>query len=563
MPLKALIDSLREEPHETEWLEFKCNNKQPELIGKYLSALSNSACIENKKYGYLLLGIDDETHAVVGTSFKPRSSKGKGNEDLEPWLARLLSSHVHFKIFEYDYNGMAVVIFRVDATTNIPVRFNGHEYIRVGSTLKSLADYQERAKLIWNRSQEDWSAQAVNEASLDDLDSDAFAQARESFKEKHQNDTFYREIDEWDDWTFLRKAGLATGQQLNRTAILLLGKPESAMFLTPHVAQISWILKGADGIEMDYQHFAPPFLSNVNRLFARIRNLTLRELPGGTLFPVEISQYDEWVVREALHNCIAHQDYILCSRIIVVEQPDELLFVNAGRFIPGSIETVLQQNAPQKRYPNRQLAESMVHLNMIDTIGSGIRRMFAFQKKRYMPMPDFDLTAPDEVQVRIAGRILDENYSKLLMKQSDLSLSQVILLDKVQKRQRISKEDAALLRTNNLVEGRYPNLFVAAELAALAGEKSKYILNKGLDDEHYIYLILQLIQQYGSANRNTIDDLIRNKLPAILTDDQKDTKISNLLQRMRKRDLITNAGARRSPEWILSFGRQKKINKPV
>ena len=550
MLLRKLIDTLRAEPHETEWLEFKCNNKDPERIGKYLSALSNSACIETQKYGYLLWGIEDETHDVVGTSFKPRAAK-KGNEDLEPWLSRLLSSHVHFKIFEYDYEGKSVVIFRVDATTNVPVRFNGQEYIRVGSALKSLADYPERAKLIWNRSREDWSTHPVEQATLEDLDTEAFATAKAAFKEKHQADTFYSEIDGWDDWTFLRKAGLAIGQQLNRAAILLLGNPESASLLSPFVARMTWIIKDSDGIELDYQHFAPPFLTNVDRLFARIRNLTIRELPGGTLFPVEISQYDEWVVREALHNCIAHQDYTLCSRIAVVEQPDGLLFSNAGRFIPGSVETVLRQDAPQKHYPNKQLTDAMVHLNMIDTIGSGIKRMFAFQKKRYMPMPDFDFSQPDEVRVRIAGRILDENYSKLLMKQGDLSLDQVILLDKVQKRQPISKENATLLRKDNWIEGRYPNLLVAAELAAHTEGKAKYIRNKGLDDEHYIQLVLGFIRKYDVASRQSINDLILDKLPEILSAPQKTTKVGNLIQKMRRNELIENAGSDTAPEWVI------------
>ena len=531
MPLKQLIDTLRAEPHETEWLEFKCNNKDPERIGKYLSALSNSACLEDQKYGYLLWGIEDETHDVVGTSFKPRSMK-KGNEDLEPWLARLLSSHVHFKIFEYDYEGKPVVIFRVDATINLPVRFKSQEYIRVGSTLKSLADYPERAKPIWNHTPEDWSTHPVERATLEDLDAEAFAAARVAFKEKHQADTFYPEIDGWGDWTFLRKAGLATGRQLNRAAILLLGNPESASLLSPFVARMTWIIKDRDGMELDYQHFAPPFLTNVDRLFARIRNLTIRELPGGTLFPVEISQYDNWVVREALHNCIAHQDYTLCSRIIVVEQPDGLLFVNAGRFIPGSVETVLHQDAPQQHYPNQQLTESMVHLNMIDTIGSGIKRMFDFQKKRYMPMPDFDLSQKDEVRVSIAGRILNENYSKLLMP--------------------ISKEDTALLRKDNLVEGRYPNLLVAAELAAHVGEKAKYIRNKGLDDEHYIQLILEYIRKYGVASRQSINELILNKLPEILSAQQKETKVGNLIQKMRKQGRIKNTGSDKVPEWVTS-----------
>ena len=550
MPLKALIDTLLTEPHETEWLEFKCNNKDPERIGKYLSALSNSACIGGRKYGYIVWGIDDETHNIVGTRFKPHAEK-KGNRTLEAWLIQLLDSHVHLKIDVYDYDGKSVVIFRIDATTNVPVKFDGHEYIRVSSELQSLAKHPERARLIWNQTKEDWSAEIVDGASLSDLDSGALTMARNAFKEKHQNDSFYSEIDEWDDWTFLRKTGLASGQQLNRSAILLLGKSESTIYISPFVAQISWILKDSDGIELDYQHFCPPFLTNVSRLFSRIRNLTIREMPGGTLFPVEISQYDEWVVREALHNCIAHQDYTLCSKIIVIEHPDGLLFVNAGRFIPGTVETVLQQDAPQKQYPNRKLADAMVHLNMIDTIGSGIKRMFSFQRRRFMPMPDFDLDDGKEVRVRIAGRILDENYSKLLMKQTDLSLNQVILLDKVQKRQPISKEHTAQLRKDKLVEGRYPNLYVAAELAALVGDKSKYIRNKGLDDEHYIRLILEYIRQYGWASRQAVNDLILDKLPEILSEQQKATRVGNLIQKMRRAGLVENTGSDRTPEWVI------------
>lgn len=556
MPLRRLIDTLRAKPVETEWLEFKSNNKDPERIGKYLSALSNSASLANQKYGYLVWGIDDNTHEVIGTSFKPHLTKGKGNEDLEPWLARQLSSYVHFKIDEYDYDGKPVVLFRVDATVNRPVRFNGHEYIRVGSALKSLADYPERAHRIWNRIQEDWSAQAVIQATLGDLDEDALLKAREVFKAKHRNDAFSSEIDGWDNWTLLCKAGLATGRQLNRAAILLLGNPESISLLSPFVARMTWVLKNSDGVELDYQHFSPPFLSNVDVLFSRIRNLTIRELPGGTLFPVEISQYDEWVVREALHNCIAHQDYTLCSRISVVEQGDGLLFANAGRFIPGTVEMVLQQDAPQRHYPNKQLTEAMVHLNMIDTIGSGIKRMFAFQKKRCMPMPDFDLSQPDEVRVRISGRILDENYSKLLMKQTELSLDQVILLDKVQKRVRISKEEAALLRKDNLIEGRMPALYISSGIAQVTGQKAEYTRNRAFDKQYYKDLVLEFLRQHKIATPDDIQRLVMDKLSDILTEKQRKDRIRALLYEMSHRDKsVLNAGGRgNTARWKLIEG---------
>ena len=134
----------------------------------------------------------------------------------------------------------------------------------------------------------------------------------------------------------------------------------------------------------DYEHFDPPFILNVDRVLARIRNLTIRQLPGGTLFPIEIPQYEPWVLREAIHNCIAHQDYILAGRVNLVEMPDRLMLTNVGSFLPGTVESVIRRDAPMEVYRNRALAQAMVNLNMIDTQGGGIKRMFLLQKK---PVP--------------------------------------------------------------------------------------------------------------------------------------------------------------------------------
>ena len=113
-------------------------------------------------------------------------------------------------------------------------------------------------------------------------------------------------MDGWDDLTFLNKAKVCIDGQITRTAIILLGKPESTHYLSPAHPQLTWILKDKDGMERDYKHFDPPFLLAVDALLANIRNLTCRILPGGTLFPVELLQYDDWVLREMLHNAIAH-----------------------------------------------------------------------------------------------------------------------------------------------------------------------------------------------------------------------------------------------------------------
>ena len=142
------------------------------------------------------------------------------------------------------------------------------------------------------------------------------------------------------------------------------------------MARITWILKDERNQEKDYEHFDPPFILNVDRVLAKIGNLTIRQLPSGTLFPVEIGQYDPWVLREAIHNSIAHQDYSLNGRINLVEMPDRLIITNVGSFLPGNIENVIQQDSPLEVYRNPSLARAMVNLNMIDTQGGGIKRCF-------------------------------------------------------------------------------------------------------------------------------------------------------------------------------------------
>jgi len=116
----------------------------------------------------------------------------------------------------------------------------------------------------------------------------------------------------------------------------------------------------------------------------------------------------------------------------------------------------------------------MVNLNMIDTIGAGIVRMFTYQKNRYFPLPDYDLTKQDRVIVTIHGKILDENYTRLLIENMDLDLETVILLDKVQKRKKPNKDEFKILKSKRLVEGRYPNIFVCSQIASVTGEKVKY-----------------------------------------------------------------------------------------
>jgi ATP-dependent DNA helicase RecG len=333
---------------------------------------------------------------VVGTAFDPYTTKGKGNQDLLIWLSMGLQPNVGFETHVVEQPGERIVLFEIGAAWDRPVRFYGTAFVRVGSCKTELSKHPEKERAIWAR-RTDWTAQVCERATLDDLDPEAVLKARAQFKIKHPGQAGH--ADYWDDPTFLNKARLTIQGALTNAAILLLGKPESATLVSPAVAKISWILKDAQNRELDYEHFGPPFILQVDRVLQRIRNLTLRTLPSGTLFPQEITQYDPWVVREALHNCIAHQNYGVHGRINVVETPTSILLSNVGSFLPGDVEKVIRQDAPLEIYRNPFLAEAMVSLNMIDTQGGGIKRMFQAQIKRFFPLPDYDLSEPDRVAV--------------------------------------------------------------------------------------------------------------------------------------------------------------------
>jgi ATP-dependent DNA helicase RecG len=545
--LTALLDRLRAEPRETEWLEFKANRYEPQVLGEYLSALANSACLLARPRGYLAFGIEDGSHAVVGTAFDPQAEKGKGEQLLPLWLSLGLRPNVGFEIHTFTYQGARVVLFEVHPAFDRPVEFYGTAYVRDGTSKTELSKYPEKARTIWNR-RVDWSAQVCERASLDDLEPEAIAKARREFATKFPAQA--AAVAGWDDSTFLNKAKLTIRGGVTHAALLLLGKPEASTLLAPAVARISWLLKNERNEDLDYEHFGPPFLLNVDKILARIRNLTVRELPGGTLFPVELTQYDPWVIREALHNCIAHQDYGLRGRIQVVETPDALLLTNVGGFLPGRVETVIEQDAPLEIYRNPFLAEAMVNLNMIDTQGGGIKRMFMKQRERFFPMPDYDLSQPERVMVTLRGRVLDERYTRVLMSRSGLDLSTIMLLDKVQKGARIAAEDGKRLRAAKLVEGRYPNLIVAGSVAAATGQKAQHIRNRGFDSRYYRDLVVALVREHQPVSREDIDRLLLDKLPEVLSHEQKLSKVHNLISSLSGK-AIRNAGTRQSPRWVL------------
>lgn len=531
--IQKKLEYLLSLPVETEWLEFKqASNTYPfDKIGKYFSALSNEARLKNQAAGWLVFGIEDRTHRIVGSRFRPQRAD---LDSLKKEIATKTSSHLTFiEIHELLLPQGRVLMFEIPpAIPGLPTAWDGHYYGRDGESIGALNLHE--LDVLRKAVQPDWSGEICHNATLDDLDPAALARARALFTEKHPG--LANEIEGWDTTTFLNKAKILKNGAITNTAILLLGLESAEHHLAPAIAKISWILRDREGREKDYKHFGPPFLLNSDLLFARIRNLTYRYMQDNTLFPTEITQYDAWVIRELLHNCIAHQDYTLRGRITVVEDEESLLFTNMGSFLPMSVENVITLDAPPDYYRNQYLADAMVNLKMIDTIGSGIKRVFSLQRSRFFPMPDYDLTDPQRVKVRLSGKILDENYTRLLIAKTELSLTDIIALDKVQKKKPLSNDEFGRLKRSKLIEGRRPNLIVASHIAEVTHSKADYIKHRGLDKTHYKTMVLSLLKEYGPTSRKEIDRLLMEKLPDILSPQQKENKIRNLLQEMSRKD---------------------------
>ena len=549
--LNILLDELCSQPHELQWLEFKMNKGSitNEQIGEYISAMSNGAALANKPFGYLVWGVEDKTQLIKGTNFTFSNAK-QTNQDLELWLRNLMLPRINFEIFEFRYDGKPVVLLRIPAAKGEPTHFQKKAFVRIGSNKTDLRNFPNYVRIIYN-SQDDWSSKIIDKATIADLDPDALKLAREKFKEKSTKASFYQEIDDWDNATFLNKAKITIGSKITNTAIILLGKEESSHFLLPAVAEITWKLETE---EKAYEHFGIPLLLNTTEVLQHIRNVKYKFFPDNELLSTTVNKYDTRSILEALNNCIAHQDYSLHSRIILTEKVDKLIFSNAGSFYEGKPDDYTEGEKTPDRYRNTWLAHAMVNLGMIDRLGYGIHTMYLAQRNRFFPLPDYLVSETQRVVLQIYGHSIDENYSKLLIERKDLPLSEVVLLDRVQKKLSITDRAVSMLKKDRLIEGRKPNYFVAASVAAATDNKAAYIKNKAFNKTYYKTLIIEYLTRYHKASRTEIDTLLMDKLSNVLDVTQKRTKIRNLLYEMSKKDktIWNQSNSTANPLWVLS-----------
>lgn len=535
---------------ENEVIEFKeaRSNYSFNDIGKYFSALSNEANLRGLQEAWLVFGISNQKE-IVGTEFR----KQGGLHNLKREIVNGTNERLTFmEIYELTLNKCRIIAFQIPpAIRGIPTTWQGAAYAREHESVSPLP--MNKVDLIRSQIGMDWSKEIVKEASVADLDQEAIKRARQLFSKRQKDRKKAQEIlKKLSDIEVLNKAGITIKGDITRTALLLLGKSESSYFFDGFIPRLTWTLYNADNTVKTYEHFDMPLLLAVDEVYSRIRNVKYRYIAGQqTLFPDEVDQYEPELIKEIINNCIAHQDYRLRGKINIEEFEDKLIFINEGAFIPETIEQALEPGYKPPYYRNVFLCNAMANLYMIDTNSMGIPMMYQIQRDKCFPLPSYDLETINRVKVTVFGKILDKNYTQLLYSNGDLDIQTVFLLDKVQKKEIISKESFRILKKQGLVEGRYPNLFVSLKVADIVGQKADYIRNKGLDDDICKQLIIKALESMGEASKHELMDILDKALPEVLSENQKSKKVSNLLQILKNENIIAIRGKNRYAKWFL------------
>lgn len=543
MDVNAVFQRLRYH-HENEVVEFKQAEASFDFddLGKYFSALSNEANLRDQEFGWLIFGVHNKTREITGTSYK---NSPVSLQKLKHDLSQHTTDRNTFRdIFELMVDGKRVLLFQIPAAPRgIPMGWQGHFYARKGESLTAL-DMSKYEEIRRQTVEEDWSAVTLDDVTLKDLDELAVAKARVMYKKVHSR-IDESEIDSWSVEELLGNSGVMIDGKLTRAAIILLGKPTSVYKLRPAVVEVTWTLKDEKDEVVDYEHFTAPFIMTVDTILAKIRNLTMRELPGGTLFPDTMKQYDDYSIREALHNAIAHQDYTLHERINFVESPGSLYYENGGSFIPGTLQKALAMKGPQRFFRNKCLCEGMVNFNMIDTVSRGIKKIFGEQLRRHFPMPDYEIDDVHKVVgVRLYGNVINEKYTQVLKENKSLSLQECIALDAIQKGHQISEETARELLEKGLIEGESPNYQISLGVAKMTHQLPEYTRVSGLERSKLKQMTLQFVQNAGTdgAKREDIYAYLKDAMPGNKTKEQHLRLLGNLLKEMKDEKTVYSIG---------------------
>ncbi len=402
--LSGLVRELRGLPDETEWAEFKTNNTDGEAIGEYISALANSAALEGKAAGYLVWGIEDTAHDIVGTSFRPKAER-RGNEELESWLLRLLVPKADFRFHEIEVDGKRVVILEIERATRQPVQFQGVEYVRVGSYKKKLKDFPEKERSLWRifdrvpfeelvampELDEHAVLELLDYPSYFDLMGQRFPDGRAGILAALERERLIVR-DDAGRWSItslgavLFAKTLEAFPKLGRKALRVIEYDGSSRMSS---ARERCFTRGyASGFEDMIGHVHGIIPSN------EVITRALR-----TVVPL----YPEIAIRELVANALIHQDFFVGGAGPMVEVfSDRMEITNPGAPL---VEAERFLDTPP-RSRNEILASMMRRVGVCEERGSGIDKV-VFQTELYqLPAPIFEVTGDSTRSVLFAHRPL-------------------------------------------------------------------------------------------------------------------------------------------------------------
>ena len=404
--LNSLVAELRKLPRETAWVEFKVNNADPEEIGEYLSALSNAAALYGKANAYLVWGVKNETHEVVGTTFKPAQSK-KGNEDIESWLIRLLSPRIHFRFHEVVHEGCPVVILEIPRAHGRPVQFHGVEFVRVGSYRQKLKDHPQIEKELWRIFDTTPFEELVALEHLNDeevlslLDYPAFFQLLR-LPMPSNRDGIMRGLAE-DAMIAPNPAG--KWNITNLGAILFARSLDSFKQLARKAMRVI-VYDGRGRLktireETSHKGYACGFeglIDLVNHLLPR------NEIVGKALRK-DVPMYPEPAVRELVPNALIHQDFSITGAGPMIEIfADRMEITNPGLPL---VETERFLDTPP-RSRNESLASFMRRAGICEERGSGVDKVVSETEFFQLPAPLFETPGQSTRAVLFAYKHLRE-----------------------------------------------------------------------------------------------------------------------------------------------------------
>jgi ATP-dependent DNA helicase RecG len=388
--LTQLLLRLASLPYETEWAEFKRDNTDPVEIGEYLSAISNSAALHGKEVGFVVWGIADGTHELVGTRFRPRGAR-VGTQELESWLSCLLVPRINFRIHEIELEGRTFVLFEIPAAGHMPVRFKDTEFVRVGSYKKKLRDYPEKERELWasfgqRPAFEKEIAQSSVPASeilslLDhsayfDLTGQRFPEDRDGILQKLESETFI--IGAGDDRYDITNLG----------AILLAKDLHAFEHLRRKAVRVV-LYRGANRVEtireqLGRRGYAPGFAG----LVSFINDSVVQNEVIGEAFRSEVRIYPEVAIRELVANALIHQDFTIMGTGPMVELFQDRIEITSPGLPLIDVQRFLDA-PPQSR--NDLIASFMRRIHVCEERGSGIDKVINAVETSRLPAPDFSV----------------------------------------------------------------------------------------------------------------------------------------------------------------------------